>query len=88
VHWSVRAEGHADLTTQTYFDGDVLVGVADIRAKNGADHILHFREGFDGGLRGASLKAARRVATEELVARFVAHDDGVPRGSVTLRLGG
>jgi len=87
LHWCVRAEGHPVLTTQSYFDGDVLIGIDDIRAKNDADRILNYRSGFDMGLDARGQEVARRVARTELVARFTQTTEEAPSGTVTLRLG-
>jgi len=87
IHWSVQGEGHAPLTTQSYFDGEGLDGVQAIRAHNDADRILNYRDGFEEGLRGKALEDARRVARAELVARFAVPEAGEPTGQVVLRLG-
>lgn len=86
LHWSVVAAGLRPRTTQSYFEGDVLDGIAEIRALNQADLILNHRDAFTAGLEPAALEAVRRRSLAELVVRFAPGDDGIPVGALTLRL--
>jgi protocatechuate 3,4-dioxygenase beta subunit len=85
LHWSIRAAGRAPVTTQSFFDGDVLDGVAEIRDLNGRDHILNMQQGFEGRLRGEALSVARRRLKDEMTARFSVQD-GVPIGELVFRV--
>lgn len=85
LHWTVRAAGLPEVSTQTFFDGDVLADVAAIRRLNEADLILNLRDGFEGALSGPALDAARKRARAEQVVVFRA-DAVEPTGDLTLFL--
>ncbi|MCO4747490.1 MAG: hypothetical protein KC912_22000 [Proteobacteria bacterium] len=87
LHWSIAAQGLGRVTTQSFFDGDVLDGIEAIRGYNRDDLILHYRGDFAGGLRANALSDARRRATEELKVHFELDDAGTPFGKLVLRLG-
>ncbi len=86
LHWRLEADGLAPVTTQTYFDGDVLADAARVREQNAADLILNLRESFERYAGDTPLDEARRRVKEELVARLVALD-GVPTAELRFRLG-
>ena len=83
IHWTIVAPGKSPITTQTYFEGDVLDDIGRIRQRNEDDLILHYRGGFEGARSGSELERVRRRALSELVCHFEPHDSGVPRGSLT-----
>jgi protocatechuate 3,4-dioxygenase beta subunit len=85
LHWTLRKDGFREVTTQTFFDGDVLDGIAKIRELNEADDILNLRGGFEGALRGRALDLGRKRVRDEQVVRFAA-GDAEPVGDLVFRL--
>jgi len=86
LHFTLRGEGLKTVTTQTYFDGDVLDDIDKIRKAMQADYIVNMARGFEEGFRGADLERARKRVRAEQVATFTAGKDGVPTGSLVLRM--
>lgn len=87
LHWSISAPGRTRITTQSFFEGDVLDGISEIRDLNHRDHILNIRSGFEGDLSGEALQTARRRLKEEMTATFSPGESGLPTGELTFRLG-
>jgi protocatechuate 3,4-dioxygenase, beta subunit len=83
-HWKIVYPGCADLVTQTYFDGEELEGISEIRRLNDMDAILRFKMGFERLVTG-NLAEARKIADEQLVVRFHA-GDASPEGELTFHL--
>lgn len=86
LHWTVGAQGLGEVTTQSFFEGDVLQGIETIRELNRVDPILHFGGGFARGLSSTELTRARKTALEELLVRFAPGEGGTPTGELILRL--
>ncbi|MEL6349450.1 MAG: hypothetical protein AAFV53_40480 [Myxococcota bacterium] len=86
LHWRVAAQGLGQITTQSFFDGDVLDGIKQIRALNRDDLILNIRESFARSWQREHLPDARRRLREEMVANFTAQE-GIPTGTLIFHLG-
>ncbi|MDP2308634.1 MAG: hypothetical protein Q8P18_21615 [Pseudomonadota bacterium] len=86
LHWSVTGKGLSELVTQTYFEGDVLDRIAEIRRLNDADLILNLRGPFEEGGHG-DLAAARKRAREDLVVAFTRQGTAPPKGELRFVLG-
>jgi len=85
LHWRITAPGRGTVTTQSFFDGDVLDGIDKIRQLNQDDHILNVRQGFEGTLSGDALETARARLRDEMVARFSVQDQ-LPTGELVFYL--
>jgi len=86
LHWTLSAKGMKPVTTQTYFDGDLLDGIDKIRKQMAIDYIVNMTRGFEEGFSGKGLEQARQRVLAEQVAKFAKGDDGLPTGSLTFRL--
>jgi protocatechuate 3,4-dioxygenase beta subunit len=87
LHWRIQAPGANPLITQSYFDGDAIDGIEQIRAYNDVDRILNMNSGFEEGYRGRLLDQARKRVRSELVVNFSKPAaDQVPQGAIVFGL--
>jgi protocatechuate 3,4-dioxygenase beta subunit len=85
LHWCIRAPGYPPLVTQSFFDGDALTGVAQIRDLNTRDLIRNIRGDFAHGLSGGRLDRARQQLQQGLTPVF-AERDGRVTGELVFQL--
>lgn len=85
LHWCIRAPGYQTLVTQSFFDGDVLTGIAQIRDLNQRDLIRNIRGNFAQGMSGGPLDRARQRLQRDMTPVF-AERNGQVTGELVFQL--